>query len=199
MLVDHLVDLGVLKTPRLISAFRAVDRKDFVPEQHASEAYADHPLPIGGRQTISQPYTVAFMLELLAPTEGNRVLDVGSGSGYTTALLSAAVGEHGSVCGVEIKKELVEMGTENIKKYRFPHTAIVSGGGTIGFPEKAPYDRILVSAAAETVPQELIHQLAGGGTMVIPVGSGIERVAKEESGAVQTRRWDGFAFVPLRL
>ncbi len=123
-LVEHLIKRGVLKTPKIIEAFKKIDRKDFVKEEFLEEAYFDTPLPIGFGQTISQPYTVAFMLELLEPKEGDTVLDIGSGSGWTTALLAYIVGNKGKVIGVERIKELVEFGKKNLAKYKFKNAHI---------------------------------------------------------------------------
>lgn len=119
-LVEHLKQRGVLKTPALVEAFRAVDRRSFVPEEFFFNAYEDHPLPIGHGQTISQPWTVAFMLERLQPQPGNRVLDIGSGSGWTTALLAHVVGAEGFVQGLELIDALVELGQQNLSLWDFP-------------------------------------------------------------------------------
>jgi len=119
MLIDQLIDTGYLHTPRIINAFRKTKREDFLPEKLKDQAELNEPLPIGEGQTISQPLTVAFMLELLQPEEGNKILDVGSGSGWTTALLSELAGENGKVYGVEIRKSLKEFGEKNTSKYNF--------------------------------------------------------------------------------
>ena len=196
-LIDHLIEEGALRTPRIIEAFRRVDRADFVLPEYASHAYADTALPIGHGQTISQPYTVALMLELLAPHEGERILDVGSGSGWTTALLAEIVGPEGAVYGVELVPELVAFGQENIAAYGFANASITQATDVLGLPAHAPYDNILVSAADTHVPEQLVAQLKEGGTMVLPVGSAIVRVYKTPEGAVEEERHEGFAFVPL--
>lgn len=200
-------DTRVLRDPLVDDAFKTIDRKDFVPEKLAEEAYEDYPLPIGRGQTISQPTTVAFMLEKLAVKPGHRVLDVGSGSGWTTALLAQMAcpasdrrgeGKSGSVIGVERIPELVKQGQENLSKYDFAHAEIRQAKETLGVPERAPFDRILVSAAAgEEVPEELIKQLAPGGKMLVPVESDIVEVSKEKDGSVRKHAHHGFAFVPL--
>jgi len=115
-LIKHLIARNVLKTKAIIDAFQAVDRIDFVPLKYLDEAYGDYPLPIGYGQTISQPFTVAFMLELLQPQKGDKILDVGSGSGWTTALLAHIVQEEGSVRGIELIPELVAFGKKNLNK-----------------------------------------------------------------------------------
>ena len=121
-LVQSLIDEGFLKSPRLIQAFRSVDRADFVLPEYRAEAYGNHPLPIGEEQTISQPLTVAFMLELLDPQPGEKILDIGSGSGWTSALLSAVVGETGKVFAIERIRGLCALGEKNLKKYSFSKT-----------------------------------------------------------------------------
>ena len=123
-LVEKLISDEALRTPRIIDAFKKIDRADFVEVQYKDEAYGDYPLPIGHEQTISQPSTVAFMLELLQPATGNKVLDVGSGSGWTAALLAQIVGPEGRVFGFELVPELVKFGSENLAKYNFPHAEI---------------------------------------------------------------------------
>ncbi|MDX1766079.1 MAG: protein-L-isoaspartate O-methyltransferase [Candidatus Saccharimonadales bacterium] len=194
--VDQLQKFGVLKTPLLIEAFQKVKRLDFLPEDLRANAEADHPLPIGFGQTNSQPYTVAFMLELLELESGQQVLDVGSGSGWTTALLAQAVGKNGSVIGVERVPQLVEFGSQNLDKYKFRNAAIIQSLEIFGWPDEGPYDRILVSAEAVEIPRELIEQLIDGGVMVIPVGNSILKVIKQGKD-LKTTEYPGFVFVPL--
>lgn len=195
--MNELVSSGTLRTPAIIAAFHAIDRADFVRPEHRRFAYSDEPLPIGSEQTISQPTTVAIMLELLAPHTGDRVLDVGSGSGWTTALLAHIVGNTGIVYGTERIPDLVHFGAENLARYRFPHTSIVPAGATLGLPERAPFDRILVSAAADELPQELITQLAPGGTLVLPIKTSVWCIKKQSDGSLEAFEYPGFAFVPL--
>ena len=195
-LVDSLIGSGVLKTPRIIEAFRATDRIHFVPKQLHERAYEDTPLAIGYLQTISQPYTVAFMLELLQPEPGNKVLDIGSGSGWTTALLAHIVGSEGSVLGVERVDELVAEGAVNLGKLSRSNARIVRTGPELGMPSEAPFDRILASASARAFPHELLTQLKEGGTFVLPVRDAIWRVVRIEHQPV-IERFEGFAFVPL--
>ncbi|MEK7579106.1 MAG: protein-L-isoaspartate(D-aspartate) O-methyltransferase [Patescibacteria group bacterium] len=197
-LLEHLKrNVGVVQDPLIERAFREVDRKDFVPADYESEAYEDYPLPIAAGQTISQPTTVAFMLEKLAVKEGDKVLDVGSGSGWTTALLSEMVGENGEVFGVERELLLVEYGRENLAKYRKENAEIFQAEDTLGLPEHAPFDKILVSAAAEEIPDELVKQLSAGGTLVIPVQESILVLHKDLEGRIGTKEFPGFSFVPL--
>ncbi len=192
-LIDSLVMCGVLKSPRLIEAFETVDRVDFVLEELRYMAYEDRPLPIGSGQTISQPYTVAFMLELLQPGIDDDVLDVGSGSGWTTALL-ASVSKH--VDAVERIEELVAFSKQNLAKYDFDNINVHQAKQTLGLQGEY-FNKILVSCSADEVPQELLRQLLPGGTMVVPVLNSIMKVTKNDKGRVQIEEFPGFIFVPL--
>lgn len=194
-LILNLIKEGILKTKSVIEAFRNIDRKDFVLSEYKEDAYKDIPLPIGYGQTISQPTTVAFMLELLQVKKGDRVLDVGSGSGWTTALLSY-LAKDGFVWGVVILPELVLFGKSNLSKYNFKNSIILEAKEEIGLREKGPFDKILVSASAETVPFLLLEQLKEGGTMVIPIRDSIWKI-KKINGKIETEVFEGFLFVPL--
>jgi protein-L-isoaspartate(D-aspartate) O-methyltransferase len=199
MLVDELIKLGYLKTPEIISAFRKIKRVDFVREQDKNLAEINEPLSIGYGQTISQPLTVAFMFELLQPKKGDKILDVGSGSGWTTALLAEIVGEKGKVYAIEIIPELKEFGEKNVSKYNFIKKDIVKficGDGSKGLPSKKPFDKILVSAAATKIPQPLKEQLSNNGRLVIPVQSSIFLIIKKDS-KYEEKEFFGFSFVPL--
>ena len=157
----------------------------------------DGPLSIGHGQTNSQPRTVEAMLRLLRVEPGQRVLDVGSGSGWTTALLAHLTGESGEVLGVEIEADLVRFGSDNLAATHQPWASIHQAEpGVLGLPDKAPYDRILVSAEPRTLPEELVDQL-GEGRMVIPV-YGTMLLVVREGGEVTVTRHGGYRFVPLR-
>lgn len=199
-LVSELIRKGYLRTDCIIDAFAKIPRVEFVPEDLFNAADVDIPLPIGHGQTISQPLTVAFMVELLDPRPGQRILDVGSGSGWTTALLAHIVGEEGSVIGVERIFELYRQGKKNIGKFGFIKKGIAQmhcGDGTKGFAKYAPYDRILVSASADEVPGELKKQLAIGGKMVLPVRNSIWYLEKKGEDDFYHEEFKGFSFVPL--
>ena len=199
-LISDLIYQGYLKTDRIIDAFSKIRRVDFVPEDLESASQANIPLPIGQGQTISQPLTVAFMLEKLGALPGDKVLDVGSGSGWTTALLAHIVGKYGKVIGMERIKELCNFGINNISKYHLiegGQVKIICADGTKGYINEAPYDRILVSASAKEIPKELKKQLKVGGRMVIPVESSIWALEKISDKDFREVEYPGFVFVPL--
>jgi len=199
-LVADLIESGVLKTPGVITAFEAIDRADFVPAALRGQAYINEPLPIGYGQTISQPWTVAFMLEKLQPAAGQRVLDIGSGSGWQTALLAHVVGVTGKVIGLELIPELCQMSRQNLAPYNFlRHGAaeIHCLNATKGFPAPAPFDRIISAAAAERIPPVWLEQLKIGGRLVAPVDSTIVLVHKLAPDRFDREIFPGFAFVPF--
>lgn len=196
-LVDGMIVSGVLKSDNIIEAFTVVDRKYFVPNLDKDLCYIDVPLSIGNDQTISQPSTVAFMLEHLGVQKGDKVLDIGSGSGWTTALLCHIVGEVGSVRGLERVDKLVEQGRENISKLDLPsHCSINKAGKHLGIPAEA-FDRILVSASADEIPEALFSQLKVGGSLVIPIRESIFKFKKVSESEVTEEEFYGFRFVPL--
>jgi len=196
-LVNHLINSGVLKSPQITNAFKKINRTDFVLPEYIEEAYGDYPLSIGYGQTISQPTTVAFMLEQLQPQIKDKILDIGSGSGWTTALLGYIVGSQGKVYGIERIPELVEFGKNNLAKYKMPWTQIVLAQD-LELPDQAPFDKILVSAAAEELPEELIEQLKVNGRLIIPVQNSIWKINKIARDKIQQQEFPGFVFVPLQ-
>lgn len=182
---------------RIEEAFRTIDRGNFVPAYLRGEAGVDAPLPIGYGQTISQPTTVRLMLSWLDAEPGNKVLDVGSGSGWTTALLANLVGSQGIVYAVERIPQLVEFGRENCHRIGVENAFFFESGRPYGLPEHGPYQRILVSASARELPTELLSQLAISGKLVIPVEDDILEITKTAEEQHETRVHHGFFFVPL--
>lgn len=201
-LVEYLVGRGILKNLNIIRAMSQIDRKDFVGEGNLDRAYIDNALPIKFSQTISQPSTVAFMLEELTPKEGQKILDVGAGSGWTTAILAKIVGSKGKVVSCEIIPELKKLGEENVKKYNFENINFYETDASIGLEKEAPFDRILCSAAASEMPIKLKSQLNLGGRLVIPVGGingqSIVIVDKIGDKTYKQKKYPGFVFVELR-
>ena len=200
-LIQKLIDKGYLKSDRIINAFQEIQRKDFVPEKYKDQASKNFPISIGEGQTISQPLTVAFMLELLSPQKGDKVLDIGSGSGWVTALLAHIVGKKGKVFALERIKKLKEFGRENVSKYNFVKSDRVKfylQSGYKGLEEKAPFDRIHIAAAAYKVPENLIKQLKIGGKMIIPIrkNNDLILITKTKKG-IDRKSFHGFTFVPL--
>ncbi len=179
-------------------AFSATPREGFLPERHRDQAWRDQPLPIGWGATNSQPSTVRAMLELLEVPRGSKVLDIGSGSGWTTALLAHLTGASGTVIGVELEPALVTFGAENLNAVGRPWASIEQAHpGVFGCPEEAPFHRILVSAMAEELPTELLDQLAPDGVLVIPVAGHMLRI-RRQGDEVVTERHGRYVFVPLR-
>ncbi|MCS3844395.1 protein-L-isoaspartate O-methyltransferase [Microbacterium sp. AK031] len=182
---------------RVRAAMSANSRENFLPPDVRHLADADHPVMIGWNATNSQPSTVARMLALLDVQPGDRVLDVGSGSGWTTAILSTLAGEEGTVIGVELVPQLVSYGRERLAETRARAEIREAIPGVLGLPEEAPFDRILVSAQATSIPVRLEAQLAEGGCMVVPV-AGLMTVVDMRDGVAHRREDAGiYSFVPL--
>jgi len=204
-LIDTLIQEGWLKTPSIIDAFQKIKREDFLPDDLKKMAEINEAMPIGSGQTISQPLVVAFMLEQLQPKFGEKILDIGSGSGWTTALLAQIVAGGieeggGKVIAIEIMPELKQFGENNAAKYNFIEKGIakfVLGDGSSGLPENAPFDKILVSASATEVPLAWKQQLKIGGKIVAPIGSSIKTIFKKSETEFEEIDHPGFVFVPL--
>ncbi len=214
-LVNSLIKDGYLKTPEIIEAFRAIDRADFVPDEQRDEAYINAPLSIGFSQTISQPLTVAFMLELLEPKAGEKILDVGAGSGWVATLLAHIVskqneelriqnletGLSGRVIAIERIPELKEIAEENISKYNFISKEIakvILGDGSKGYKKEAHYDKIIAAASAQgELPKEWQKQLKIGGRIVAPLENSIIVIDKIGKNKYNVKEHFGFSFVPL--
>jgi protein-L-isoaspartate(D-aspartate) O-methyltransferase len=186
-----------IRDERVLAAMGRVPRHEFVAPEFRARAYEDDPLPIGEGQTISQPFMVAYMLEALQVEPTNRVLEIGSGTGYEAALLAELARE---VVTVERHTTLAEGARQNLERLRYRNVAVITADGSRGWAAQAPYDRIIVAAAAPTVPASLLEQLAEGGKLVVPIGSPEmqEVILLEKSeGQFQTKRLEGCRFVPL--
>lgn len=188
-----------IRAPAILDAFRAVPRHLFVDEAYAAHAYADRPLPIAAEQTVSQPYIVALMMEAAELGPGDRVLEVGAGSGYAAALISRIAAR---VVAIERQAELASLAAERLLRLGYSNVAIVEGDGTLGWPAEARYDAILAAASGSHVPDPLLAQLAPGGRLVMPVGEPgalqrLVKVTKQGDGTVQQSELGPVRFVPL--
>ncbi|HEX5259052.1 MAG TPA: protein-L-isoaspartate(D-aspartate) O-methyltransferase [Sphingomicrobium sp.] len=184
---------------RILDAFLQVPREAFVASEYAHLAYGDHPLPIEAGQTISQPYIVALMIEAAGIKAGDKVLEIGSGSGYAAAVIGRVAAK---VVGIERQHELVEVARERLKRLGYENVEIVEGDGTRGWPEEAPYDAILAAASGSHIPAPLVDQLKGGGSIVMPVGEpggaqNLVRATKREDGTLEQSDLGAVRFVPL--
>jgi protein-L-isoaspartate(D-aspartate) O-methyltransferase len=185
-----------IKSPRVLDAMRKVPRHEFVPEAMRLGAYADTPLPIGYNQTISQPYIVAYMTEALDLQPAHKVLEIGTGSGYQAAILGELAKE---VYTIEIVAPLAARARETLERLGYTNVHVRTGNGYLGWPEQAPFDRVMVTAAPESVPQPLIDQLKVGGLMAIPVGVGDQelRILRRTEKGLETLRTLPVRFVPM--
>jgi len=196
MVETQIVARGV-RDPRVLAAMRKVPRHLFVEAAERGSAYEDHPLPIGGQQTISQPYIVALMSELLGLTPDSRVLEIGTGSGYQSAVLGELARE---VYSIEIIPELARSAAEKLRTLGYANVIVREGDGYRGWPEKAPFDGIIVTAAPPRIPEPLLDQLAPGGRMVIPVGGFFQELkvfTKGADGSVGEKGIIPVRFVPM--
>ena len=198
-MVRRQIEARGISDPAILNAFREVPREAFVSPDYARDAYDDHPLPIEAGQTISQPYIVALMIEAAEVRSGDRVLEVGAGSGYAAAVMSRIAGE---VIGIERQHDLVEVAGRRLKRLGYDNVRIVEGDGTRGCPEEAPFDAILAAASGSHVPAPLVAQLARGGRLVMPIGDPgwvqkLVKVTKQEDGILQQSDLGEVRFVPL--
>ncbi|MDJ0846853.1 MAG: protein-L-isoaspartate(D-aspartate) O-methyltransferase [Myxococcota bacterium] len=195
MVRDQIEARGV-RDPRVLAALRKVPRHELVPEAQRSYAYEDRPLPIGHGQTISQPYIVAIMTEHLDLQGDERVLEVGTGSGYQAAVLGELAKE---VYSIEIVEPLAERAGKDLARLGYPQIQVRHGDGYRGWPEHAPFDAIIVTAAPDHVPQPLVEQLAEGGRLVIPVGRWAQDLllVTRDAKGVHEQRLIGVRFVPM--
>jgi protein-L-isoaspartate(D-aspartate) O-methyltransferase len=187
-----------IRDERLLAAMSKVPRHEFVSQQNWNEAYADHPIPIAEKQTTSQPYMIAAMIQAAEIRPEDRVLEIGAGSGYQTALLAELASQ---VFAVERYGSLAEMAQKTLERLGYRNAKIVTGDGSLGLSEAAPYDAIIVSAAAPRVPQALMDQLAVGGRLLVPIGDAEQQVLhlvqRHADGTTSVRTLEGCRFVPL--
>jgi len=206
-LIKKLIHQGILKTQLIIEAFYKIDRTDFVLEKYKNEAYEDYPLPLEFGQTISQPLTVAFMLELLNPLPGEKILEIGAGSGWVSALLAYCVSKnnskikrHPKIIAIERIPELKDFAIKNISKYNFIEKGIVEvilGDGSKGYQKEAPYDKIIAAASAEKIPVAWKNEIKIEGKIVAPVLNSIEVHKRLNESDFDIKIYKGFSFVPL--
>ncbi len=198
-LIQHLISSGYLKSERVIKAMRKVPRHEFLPPQQERHAYEDCPLIIGSGQTISAPHMVAIMTEALEVGKKDKILEVGSGSGYQAAIL-AELASQGEIYTMETILQVKEFAEKNLSKLGYKNVVIILGDGTKGYQEKAPYDKIMVTAAAPKIPSDLIQQLRVLGKLLVPVGGRMYQelisVEKKEN-KIEKKNLGGCVFVPL--
>lgn len=201
-LVSYLKKTGALKSKPLEKALLKTPRHLFVPEDLQKSAYRDYPLHIGRGQTISQPSTVVLMTQLLEPKAGQKILEIGTGSGWQSALLSMFVGSKGKVFTIELIPALAESAEKNLAKLKIKNVEVVVGNGSVGLEKEAPFDRIIVTAAAPAISEDLKSQLKAGGRIVAPVGDRYAQkmtIIKRTKNGFETEEMPSyFAFVPLR-
>lgn len=195
MVEQQLIDRGISSQP-VLDAFRKVERHRFVPDEYVDLAYTDQPLPIGWDQTISQPYIVALMTELLALKPTDKALEIGTGSGYQAAILSELID---SVFSIEIVDTLAKLAVTRLDSLNFKNVHVRSGDGYRGWPEHAPFDAIIVTCAPEDIPRPLVEQLAEGGRMVIPVGTKSQELLLliKRDGQMARQSVTAVRFVPM--
>ena len=196
MMVDEQIAARGVTDPRVLDAMRKIERHLFVPKALESVAYADEPLPIGNGQTISQPYIVAYMTEALRIKPQDRVLEIGTGSGYQTAVLAELAK---SVCTIEVIQELADAARDRLVSLGYKNIEAASGDGYGGWPEKAPFDAIMITAAPPEVPADVAGQLSVGGRMIVPVGSffqELQLITRTASG-FETSHLLPVRFVPM--
>ena len=201
-LVEKLKNEGYIRSERIERAMLEIDRSIFVPEKYLHKAYDDIPLPVGYGQTISAPSIVAYMTELLQPAEGSKVLEVGTGSGYQTAIIAYLVKEQGHVWSIERVRELSDMAREKLKEVNLlQYVTLIVGDGSVGYKEGQPYDRIIITAACPKIPSFVKEQLKEGGIAVLPVGGKYEQrlavVHKYRNHELNIKYDISVLFVPL--
>jgi protein-L-isoaspartate(D-aspartate) O-methyltransferase len=196
-MVERQIIARGITNPRILAAMRQIPRHVFIPPPFDQSAYDDNPLPIGNGQTISQPYIVALMTDLLDPEPGDRVLELGTGSGYQTTIL-ATMAKH--VVTIERIPAVADLARSNLSRMGIKNVELIVGDGTTGYPARAPYNAILITAATPQIPESLVNQLAEGGRLVAPVGSRdlqeLVRICRTGNGIIESRH-GSVRFVPL--
>lgn len=198
-MVERQIESRGIRDPKILEAFRSVPRERFLSEDYTELAYGDHPLPIESGQTISQPYVVALMIQAAEIKPGDRVLEVGAGSGYAAAIIGCIASK---VVAIERHSELAQVASKRMDRLGYDNVEIVEGDGTKGWPDEAPFDAILAAASGSHVPPAWIEQLADGGRIVMPVGDPgwvqkLVKVTKGPAGKLITEDLGGVRFVPL--
>jgi protein-L-isoaspartate(D-aspartate) O-methyltransferase len=199
-LIKHMKNTGMLTEKRVEEAVRNVPRHLFIPKEYEKYAYSDEPLPIGEGQTISQPSVVVRMTEWLDPKKGDKILEIGAGSGWQAGILGYLVGPKGKVYTIERVRELVKSARKNLKKAGIKNVEVLEGDGTKGLPEKAPFDKVMITAATPKIPDPLVEQLKEGGRIIAPVGrfSQVMILAEKKKGKLEVIKREGwYRFVPL--
>lgn len=196
-MVERQIEARGISDPATLAAMRAVPRHEFLPMRLREEAYGDYPLPIGHGQTISQPYIVAFMTEAIRPQPGEKILEIGAGSGYQAAVLAQMGAE---VYTIEIVEPLAEMARQTLDRLGYKNAHVRHGDGYRGWPEHAPFDAIIVTCAPDKIPPALVAQLKDGGRMIIPVGGGMEQelvLLRKQSERIGKQSVLPVRFVPM--
>jgi len=196
-LVNEVRKKGVLRSQRIIEAFMKVDRRDFVPKGWEDDTHLDTPVPIPGGMTTSQPSTIAFMLEILNPRPSEKILEIGTGSGYVTALLAQIVGEKGEIHSVEVLPELNKFASENLKKYKFKNTKLYLGDGKKRVPHGAPYEKIISGAEVPEIPDAWNKQLKNGGIIVTPFDNHVLKATKVSENKFKHGEYPYFRFIKM--
>ena len=201
-LADYWKSSRIITDEKVIKAFKAVPRENFIRDGFENEAYGDYPLPIGFGQTISQPTTIAIMTQALELKKGNKVLEVGAGSGYQSALIANIVGNKGRVIATEFISDLAEFAKNNLAKSNIKNAEVINCDGSLGYKKEAPYDRCIITAACPKIPHPIIKQLKDGGIVVAPVGSLVLGQSmlkvKKKGRKLTTENLGSFVFVPLK-
>ena len=198
IMVEQQIRRRGISDQRVLQAMERVPRHEFIPEEWKARAYEDEPLPIGDEQTISQPYIVALMLAALHLNGSERILEIGTGCGYQAAVLSCLVNE---VFTIEMRPTLASGAESRLRTLGYGNVRVYAGDGTLGLPADAPYDAILVAAAAPEIPSPLVEQLKEGGRLVVPVGSELQQeliVGTKKNAHLEIQRTGNCRFVPLR-